>query len=433
MLIESPQNTESIESDPIDPPERITSVTKGSSNVAYSITYEPFGPVTGLTYGNGITETRNYDQDYRVTAIAVPNTLSWQLAYNAGDDLTSITDELNSSNTQTFTTDLWNELDTAQGAYGSINYSSYNDGMNRTYETINGSQTNYTYNTTTGRLSSLSGGTNKTYSYDADGNLTSDGTNTYTYDDTNRLASVATSSGTDAYQYNGLGQRVEKTAGGVTTVFVYDEAGHLIGEYTSTGGLIAEHIWLNNRPVGVITSAGLYYVQTDQLGTPRVITNSSKTIVWQWHSDPFGNGSPTGSLTYNLRFPGQYYDAETGKDYNYFRDYDPITGRYIESDPIGLWGGINTYTYTSNNPLIWADRFGLAPGDLPPPPPGYNPNAWRTLEWDNGTWVLKDPEGNSYTIHPEDTGHWRHWIYRIQMVKSWDDARSILLSPDPIS
>jgi RHS repeat-associated protein len=166
---------------------------------------------------------------------------------------------------------------------------------------------------------------------------------------------------TDIYQYNGLGQRVEKTVGSTTTVYVYDEAGHLLGEYTPTGGIIAEHIWLNNRPVGVITSTGLYYVQTDQLGAPRVITNSSKTIVWQWHSDPFGNGAPTGSLVYNLRFPGQYFDSETGHSYNYFRDYDPSTGRYIESDPFGLVGGLNSYRYVGDNPLVWEDKLGLKP------------------------------------------------------------------------
>jgi len=174
------------------------------------------------------------------------------------------------------------------------------------------------------------------------------------------LASVTTHSGTDTYQYNALGQRVEKTVGGTTTVFVYDETGHLIGEYTPSGTLIAEHIWLNNRPIGVITSSGLYYVHTDQLGTPRVITNSSKTIVWQWNSDPFGNSAPTGSLTYNLRFPGQYYDAETGLNYNLNRNYNPNIGRYVESDPIGLGGGANTYAYTGDNSLKYDDPTGQA-------------------------------------------------------------------------
>jgi len=86
----------------------------------------------------------------------------------------------------------------------------------------------------------------------------------------------------------------------------------------------------------------VFYVWTDQLGTPRTISDSANMIRWEWaHDDPFGNNAPdenpagVGSFAYNLRFPGQYYDSETGKHYNYFRDYDPSIGRYVESDPRG--------------------------------------------------------------------------------------------------
>src|SRR5690606_17076066 len=83
-------------------------------------------------------------------------------------------------------------------------------------------------------------------------------------------------------------------------------------------------------------------------------------IVWQWQSDAFGVGQATGTLAMNLRFPGQYFDQETGLHYNYFRDYDPQTGRYVESDPIGLDGGLNTYGYVEGNPLIRFDPTGEA-------------------------------------------------------------------------
>ena len=90
-------------------------------------------------------------------------------------------------------------------------------------------------------------------------------------------------------------------------------------------------------------------------------------LVWQWdNQDPFGNNVPNenpsnqGAFKYNQRFPGQYYDTETNLAYNVNRDYDPSIGRYIQSDPIGLGGGVNTYTYVENNPLIRFDPFGLA-------------------------------------------------------------------------
>lgn len=102
--------------------------------------------------------------------------------------------------------------------------------------------------------------------------------------------------------------------------------------------------------------------------TPRDITNAQKKIIWQWHSDPFGttpaNEDPDGdgkTFTYNLRFAGQYYDPETGLHYNYFRDYNPKTGRYMESDPIGLDGGLNTYGYVGGNPVNFVDPLGLDP------------------------------------------------------------------------
>jgi RHS repeat-associated protein len=83
-----------------------------------------------------------------------------------------------------------------------------------------------------------------------------------------------------------------------------------------------------------------------------------------------------GTFEYNLRFPGQQYDAVVGLHYNYFRDYDPSTGRYAQSDPIGLISGVNTYAFVGANPNSWLDSTGLAIGDLPPPPPGYNPSTW---------------------------------------------------------
>jgi len=120
-------------------------------------------------------------------------------------------------------------------------------------------------------------------------------------------------------------------------------------------------------------AAGVYYVYADHLNTPRVITDGTNKVVWRWDSD-FGadaaNDDPDGDgqkFRYNLRFPGQYYDKETGLHYNYFRDYDPGTGRYVQSDPIGLAGGMNVYTYVLGNPLRWTDPFGLYYYNAPPP------------------------------------------------------------------
>ncbi len=108
----------------------------------------------------------------------------------------------------------------------------------------------------------------------------------------------------------------------------------------------------------------MYYIHTDHLNTPRRISDNQ--IVWRLDNDPFGrhtaNEDPDGDsqlFSFSLRYPGQYYDEETGLHYNYYRDYDPSTGRYIQSDLIGLDGGLNTYGYAGGNPISNCDAYGL--------------------------------------------------------------------------
>ena len=121
-------------------------------------------------------------------------------------------------------------------------------------------------------------------------------------------------------------------------------------------------------------AAQVFYIHTDQLDTPRLITDSNNSAVWRWDNfDAFGDNPPNDDpsatglhFIYNPRFAGQYFDQETRLNYNYFRDYDTGTGRYVESDPIGLEGGsYSTYAYVEGNPLWYIDEDGLmgnAPG-----------------------------------------------------------------------
>ena len=121
-----------------------------------------------------------------------------------------------------------------------------------------------------------------------------------------------------------------------------------------------------NGNLPVDSSPAITHLHTDHLGTPRIATDPTGTVIWRWVSDPFGLGLPEEDpdadgkkFTLNLRFPGQYFDGETGLHYNYYRYYDPSTGRYITSDPIGLEGGLNTYAYVHNNPINMIDPKGL--------------------------------------------------------------------------
>lgn len=91
-----------------------------------------------------------------------------------------------------------------------------------------------------------------------------------------------------------------------------------------------------------------------------MMTDDNQVDVWNVQYTPFGQIGGTATIENNLHLPGQYFDVESGLRYNYFRDYDPSIGRYVQSDPIGLRGGINTYGYVGGNPLVRFDPWGLA-------------------------------------------------------------------------
>jgi len=312
-------------------------------------TYVPFGPVSGWTWGNGEAMGRTYDLDGRLGSVTLgPGSATY-------GDLS-----------QVFGYDSVNRLSTASLAAGQAQSFGYDANGNRTSATINGASTTYNYPSTSHRLTSLSGATARSFTYDAAGNTSASAGITYVYDGRGRMKQA----GATTYLVNGLGQRVKKSAAGVDTYFAYDEAGHLLGEYDASGAAIEETVWLGDLPVAVIkpnaTGSDLFYVWADNLGTPRQVSDAANQSRWEWpNSDPFGNNAPNenpsalGAFAYNLRFPGQYYDQETGKHYNYFRDYDPAIGRFVESDPIGLLGGLSTYSYVRSSPLTRSDALGL--------------------------------------------------------------------------
>ena len=111
------------------------------------------------------------------------------------------------------------------------------------------------------------------------------------------------------------------------------------------------------------------------LNTPRRVANKTNNIVWKWESTPFGETKPTGTLEFSLRFAGQYYDHETGTHYNINRDYNPVTGRYIQPDPIGLDGGFSTFAYVNGNPVMFVDLEGLTFTQNLPTPENVEPTV----------------------------------------------------------
>jgi RHS repeat-associated protein len=347
---------------------KVTSLTlNGSTTILSNVLYQPFGPTRGWTWGNSSLAVREYDTDGLITDIDSAGLKSYD--YDDAFRITDIADAGNAALSQSYGYDLLDRVTSATGT-GLKQGWTYDANGNRLAQTGDEPST-YTVSSTSNRLTSISGAMTRSYVYNASGSITSDGTATFTYDDAGRLVSATKAGVTTTYSLNALGQRVRKTSGGTSTCFVYDEAGRLVGEYHDSGALIQETVWFGDIPVATIRPSGasveLFYVHADHLNTPRRISRpSDNVIVWRWDSDPFGatvaNEDPDGDSSQfvnNLRFPGQYYDAEAGMHYNYFRDYDPSTGRYVQSDPIGLAGGNNTYRYVRANPLSRVDPNGL--------------------------------------------------------------------------
>lgn len=350
---------------------KVTSLSLNDSvTILSNVLYQPFGAIRGWTWGNSTLAVRDYNTDGLITAIDSAGLHTY--GYDDAFRITAINDASNSALSQSLTYDL---LDRLTGAIGTSLNQSWTYDANGNRLTQGGSQSStYSVSSSSNRLSGVSGAIVRNFAYDNAGNMTDDGTVASMYNDAGRMISATKAGTTTTYSINALGQRVKKTTGGVSRYFVHDDAGRLVGEYESNGDLIQETIWLGNIPVATIRPNGsgvsVFYLHTDHINTPRRISRpSDNAIVWRWDADPFGdsvaNEDPDGDsllLVYNMRFPGQYFDSETGVNYNYFRDYDPALGRYLQSDPIGLYGGINTYSYVGSSPLMATDWSGLDEG-----------------------------------------------------------------------
>ncbi|CAM5363483.1 RHS repeat-associated core domain-containing protein [Rhodanobacter lindaniclasticus] len=327
--------------------------------------------------GNGQNVTRSYNMNYALTDITSP-AFTLHLARDAMGRVSAIgnTSGANPA-TETYEYDALHRLTTVTKADGtsleSYTYNGTGDRLSKAAtDQVTGGGT-YMYAQNTHQLASIGNGLR---SNDANGNTTASvmGGNAYGFDynEHDQIATAKLNGQTvGTYAYNALGQRVAKAAIFPQTVaerYAYNEADQLVGEYGNTN---RDYIWLGALPVAVIdnsangsvTASDINYVIADQLGTPRSVTNSAGAVIWSWayQSNPFGEQAPLSATgyAYNLRYPGQYFDAETNTNFNHFRTYEPATGRYLQSDPIGLGGGTSTYAYVGSDPLNGFDPGGL--------------------------------------------------------------------------
>ena len=322
--------------------------------------------------------TRTFDEWGRLTGYPLgPNTRS--LGYDEADRINRYSHTQGATPApaldQNFTYDAAGRLTRAQVGARIWTYAYDATGNRTSHSTPTTATGAYTTATTSNRLTKVAAPA-WTFSYGSIGAATRGTPWTATNNLTGQMGSLTQSSVTTRYEYDTDNRRVFKSSSNAAlgaTSYVYGQLGELLGEYNlATGAAIREYVWLGMTPVAMIATPNggstpeLFLIHADHIDTPRVLVDRQDRQRWSWMAEPFGNEAanqaPTGgqaALVQNLRFPGQVHDQESGLFYNHHRFYEPRTGRYVQSDPIGLGGGINTYSYGEGNPVSNTDPDGL--------------------------------------------------------------------------
>lgn len=228
-------------------------------NVATNFAYEPFGPRTGMTFGNGLVDARTYGtattKRYQLNAWTLGSLLNFTHAYDDDLNLTTRTDNLNAANNRSFGYDEAHRLNLAAGPWGAgtgcpggKTYT-YDPNGNRVCKGEGLPVTNYSYWSASNKLQATTGGEVHSYGQDANGNTTNDGTHSYQYNQADRLATVD-SGVTATYKYDGMGRRAQKTASGTTTYFFFDPTGRMLSEVQATAGAGKDYLFLGYEPIG---------------------------------------------------------------------------------------------------------------------------------------------------------------------------------------
>lgn len=359
---------------------RISAVINGSTQVmAKEFKYSPTGAESEWKHHTGVTRRLSHDMDGRVTSISLDGAANVQAltySYDAADQITRVGNGVHSSVSQTYAYDALGRLTEAASSARNQSFA-YDLNSNRVEHVFGNGTTTFGYAGGGNRLTQVNRGTSTTpVIYTANGNTSSVGSTAYAYDPFNRLKSAVANGVTTNYWTNAIGQRVYKTQGVPRAAFfIYGPSGELLAEYGGFNGSMRwrNYFWKAGELFALTDGAAKRMVHVDHLGRPEVATDIFNSVVWRSNNYAYDRTIRADSIGgLNVGFPGQYYDEETGIWYNYYRNYDSNTGRYLESDPSGLQGGLNTYIYANANPVEFIDSNGLRGVRRAPPRNPWN-------------------------------------------------------------